>query len=73
LPELKYPKEFMSPNSGIAMHQPDGKPAGGTADANVPPQPAKIPVEQLIQSMQPEKPLVVSGGFGGASSSAASN
>ena len=55
LPHLKFPEKFLSPNSGIPMNTPDAKQAGAVAA----PQPATIPVEQLIQSMEPEKPLVV--------------
>ncbi len=45
------------------MHQPDAK----TAENTLPPAPASIPVETLIESMKPEKPLVIEsakGGFG---------
>jgi pilus assembly protein CpaC len=60
-PELKYPDQFMPPNSNIPMHQPDEK----TADNTLPPSEQAIPVETLIQSMQPEKPLVIESGKGG--------
>jgi len=60
VPELKFPSGFLPPNSPIAMHTPDQKPAGS---APVPP-PATIPVEKLIESMKPEQPLVVEGGIG---------
>jgi hypothetical protein len=43
------------------MHQPDEK----TADNTLPPPAPEIPVETLIQSMQPEKPLVIESGKGG--------
>jgi len=65
-PELKYPAKFLPPNSNIPMHNPDAK----TAETTPAPAPATIPVETLIQSMKPEKPLVIesaSGGFGSAS------
>jgi len=65
-PELKYPTPFLPPNSGIAMHHPDEKPAGATAAAP----PPSMPLESLIESLGAEKPLVVegeSGNFGGAS------
>jgi len=68
VPELKYPSPFLPPNSGIAMHHPDEKPAGATTAAP----PASIPLETLIDSMSSEKPLVVdsdTGHFGGASQS----
>jgi pilus assembly protein CpaC len=72
LPHLKFPDKFLPPNSSIPMNTPDTKPAG-TTPANVP---ATVPVEQLIKSLQPEKPLSIdnssSGSFGtnGGSSSA---
>jgi len=68
VPELKFPTGFLPPNSGIAMHTPDQKPAGS---APAPP-PATIPYEKLIESMKPEQPLVVEGGMsiGGGGSGA---
>jgi pilus assembly protein CpaC len=68
LPELRYPTKFLPPNSNVPMHNPDAK----TAENTPAPAPATIPVETLIQSMKPEKPLIVegaTGGFGGASTS----
>lgn len=68
VPELKYPATFLPPNSNIPMHNPDAK----TADNTPAPAPATIPVETLIQSMKPEKPLVIdsaTGGFGTSSTS----
>jgi pilus assembly protein CpaC len=59
-PDLKYPEPFMPPNSNIPMHQPDEK----TAENTLPPPEPAIPVETLIQSMQPEKPLVIESGSG---------
>ena len=61
LPELKYPVEFLPPNSNVPMHNPDAK----TAENTPAPVPATIPVETLIQSMKPEKPLVIEGATGG--------
>ncbi len=60
LPQLNYPEKFLPPNSKIPMYNPTGL-AGGTA----PPAPAvpPIPVEKLIQSMQPEKQLVIEGSY----------
>lgn len=71
-PELKYPTPFLPPNTGIAMHHPDEKPAGATA-ATAPP---SIPLETLINSLNNEKPLVVesaSGSFGTASQGSGNN
>jgi pilus assembly protein CpaC len=61
LPELKYPVTFLPPNSNVPMHTPDAK----TAESTPGPVPATIPVETLIQSMKPEKPLVIEGATGG--------
>jgi hypothetical protein len=54
------------------MNQPDAKTAANTPA----PPPEAIPVETLIQSMKPEKPLTIegdTGGFGTASTSAGSS
>jgi len=63
LPALHYTEPFIPANSNIEMHQPDAKTPANT----MPPAPASLPVETLIQSMKPEKPLVIenaTGGFG---------
>ena len=65
LPELNYPETFLPPNSNIAMHQPDAK----TPENTLPPTPASIPVETLVDSMKPETPLVIESGTGGFGSS----
>jgi pilus assembly protein CpaC len=65
LPALHYPEPFIPTNSNIPMHQPDEKTPANT----MPPAPASLPVETLIQSMKPEQPLVIessTGGFGQA-------
>jgi pilus assembly protein CpaC len=70
LPELKYPTKFLPPNSNIPMNTPDAK----TATNTMAPAPASMPVQQLIDSMKPETPLVIessSGTFGGGSSAGA--
>jgi pilus assembly protein CpaC len=61
LPEPRFPKKFLPPNTGIPMNNPDAK----TADNALPPVPPVIPVEKLIDSMKPEKPLVIQSGSGG--------
>jgi len=69
LPEPKFPKKFLPPNSGIPMNNPDAKTAANTPA----PAPSVIPVEKLIDSMKPEKPLVIqsaSGTFGSGGTSA---
>ena len=66
IPELKFPSPFLPPNTGIAMHHPDEKPAGATPVAP----PPSIPLETLIDSLNSEKPLVIessSGTFGAGS------
>lgn len=55
LPEVKFPDKFLPPNSGTAMLSPG---ADVTGAKPLPPAPPTMPVEQLIQSMQPEQPLV---------------
>jgi len=68
LPQLKYPVAFLPPNSNIPMNNPDAK-----GPENTPPAPpTSIPVESLVDSMKPEKSLVIessSGGFGMAGQS----
>ena len=61
LPTPHYPEAFLPPNSNIPMHQPDAK----TAENTPAPAPTSVPVETLIQSMKPEKPLVIESGTGG--------
>jgi pilus assembly protein CpaC len=63
VPQLKYPVAFLPPNTNIPMMNPDAK----TPDNTLPPAPTSIPVETLVDSMKPEKPLIIenaSGGFG---------
>jgi pilus assembly protein CpaC len=61
-PNLKYPDpQFIPPNTNIPVHQPDEK----TADNTLPAPATTIPVETLIESMKPEKPLVIESGSGG--------
>jgi pilus assembly protein CpaC len=73
LPQLNFPQKFLPPNSNIPMSNP----IAHTTDIKAPP--AAVPVEQLIQSMQPEKPLVVDqggmspGGYGTGSYSPGSS
>lgn len=66
LPALNYPVKFLPPNSNVAMHNPDAKTPENTLAAT----PTVIPVETLIDSMKPEKAMVIEGtggGFGGGS------
>ena len=55
VPALKYPAKFLPQNSNIPMNTPDAKTAANTPGAA----PASIPVEKMVDSMKPEKPLVV--------------
>ena len=68
LPELNYPVKFLPPNSKVPMHQPDGTTDGAAAStassAAAAPAAAAVPVEDLIQSQKPEKPLVIEGSYG---------
>lgn len=57
-PELKYPDKFMPSISNIPMHQPDEK----TAENTLPPSPPTLPIEKLLDSMKPEKPLIIESG-----------
>jgi pilus assembly protein CpaC len=60
LPEPTFAQPFLPPNSNIPMHTPESA-AGTTETVHAP---AVIPVEKLIESMQPEKPLVISDSYG---------
>ena len=62
VPTLNYPLTWLPRSSKIPMHQPDAKTPANT----LPKTPATMPVEQLIESMKPEKPLTqAGGGYGG--------
>ncbi len=64
LPTPKFPATFLPPNSAIPMHNPDAK----TPETTLPPPPASIPVERLMDSMKPETPLAVDQSTSGMSS-----
>jgi pilus assembly protein CpaC len=61
LPQLKYPATFLPPNSNTPTHNPDAK----TAENTLPTAPTSIPIETLMDSMKPEKPLIIESGTGG--------
>jgi len=66
LPKPNFPENFLPPNSKIPMHTPD-TPAYQPAQPQTQP---TMPVEKLIESMQPEQPLVIdSSGYNSSSSS----
>jgi pilus assembly protein CpaC len=76
LPQVNYPEPFMPSNSNHAMTNPGPDITGARplADATL-----TMPVEKLVESMQPEQPLVIDsnmtqGGYGnqGASTGAVS-
>jgi len=67
-PKPTYPSPFMPPNSTIPMNNPDGK----TNDAVPPAAPATLPVEKLIESMKPLKPLATEGSMNPSGGSATS-
>jgi len=70
LPEPKFSQPFLERNSTVPMHTPES----ASSNSEAAHAPAAIPVEKLIESMQPEKPLVFDdsykggGGSGGAPS-----
>jgi pilus assembly protein CpaC len=65
VPQLNYPEKFLPPNSNIPMTNPTTPttPTTPGASMTVVKPPLTMPVEQLIQSMQPEKPLIDSSGY----------
>jgi pilus assembly protein CpaC len=60
LPQLNFPEKFLPPNSNMPMTTP-GASVTGVKPPAVPP--ATMPVEQLIQSMKPEKELSTEGSY----------
>jgi len=65
VPQPHYPEPFLPPNTNIPMMNPTTPATPATAGVGTTSvkAPAAIPVEQLIQSMQPEKPLTTGGGY----------
>ena len=71
LPQVNYPEPFMPSNSNHAMSNPGPDVTGAKPLPDAPP---AMPVEKLIESMQPEQPLVIDtnmtqGGYGGQGAS----
>lgn len=62
LPKLNYPEAFLPPNSNIPMTNPGPSVTGAKP---LSPSPETVPIEQLLESMKPEKPLVLNSGAGG--------
>ena len=63
LPEVKFPDQFLPPTSGTALNSP-GPEVTGAKPPSTPP--ATMPVEQLVQSMHNEQPLVINSTSPGA-------
>ena len=61
LPKLNYPEPFLPPNSKIPMTTPG---ANVTGAKPLPPSSPQIPIEKLMESMKPEKPLILQSGSG---------
>jgi pilus assembly protein CpaC len=58
LPVIKYPDQFLPPiPTATANSTADGAPRQAVSPESIPASPTSIPVEQLIQSMQPEQQL----------------
>lgn len=71
LPKLNYPEKFIPPNSKIPMTNPGPDVTGAKP---LQPSPANIPIEKLMESMKPEKPLIIQSesGYGGVGSATTS-
>jgi pilus assembly protein CpaC len=69
LPQLKYPDKFLPLNSNIPMTTPGPEVTGAKP---LPPHSPTIPVEKLVQSMQPEQPLVIDSGMSATAGSSSS-
>jgi len=68
VPSLKYPVEFLPSNSGIPMTTPGASVTGLKPSIAAP---TTMPIEKLIESLKPERPLIIesststSGSYGG--------
>jgi len=56
LPELNYPEKFLPSNSNMPMNQPGAEVTGIKPSG---PAPTTMPIEKLIESLQPEQPLII--------------
>ena len=61
LPEVDYPIAFLPQNSKSPMMNPGPDVTGAKP---LPAPPPTMPVEQLVESMKPEKPLIIDSGSG---------
>jgi len=59
VPPPNFPQPFLAPNSSTPMHTPELP-----ASAQATPAPATMPVEKLIESMQPERPMEIDNSYG---------
>jgi pilus assembly protein CpaC len=64
LPQPTFPEQFLPHTSDQAMNNPD---ASVTGAKPLPAASNAIPIEKLIESMQPEQPLVTDNGYGATS------
>ncbi len=71
LPVIKYPDQFLPPTPTTTDSTASGAAPQPASESNSAP-PTSIPVEQLIQSMQPEQQLTDGSGYGGSSSTSQS-
>lgn len=62
LPTPNYPVQFMPPNSKIPMSNPGPDVTGAKP---MPPAPPRISIEQMMDSLKPEQPLIIQSGTGG--------
>jgi pilus assembly protein CpaC len=70
LPVIKYPDQFLPPiPTAVTDTTASGAPRQAVAPESIPASPTSIPVEQLIQSMQPEQQLTDSSSGGGSGAS----
>jgi pilus assembly protein CpaC len=60
LPQVNYPVPFLPSNSNHAMTNPGPSVTGAKPLSDASP---TMPVEKLIESMKPEQPLVIEGGY----------
>ena len=61
LPQVNYPVPFLPSNSNQTMENPGPSVTGAQP---LPAAPPTMPVEKLIESMQPEQPLIIESGYG---------
>lgn len=65
VPNLHYPGQFLPPNTTPSITTAGVHPAG---ENTLPPENQAVPIEDLLKSMKPEKPLMIDQGGGGGQS-----